>query len=261
MPRESEMLTFIRRTSPRSIRRRIQLAPVISLAMLTVFVPILGLGIHTAAPAGGPPIISWEVGVALWASVALLVPIYFFWIVRVRRAVVAYSAMTLAILPAAIALLDGSIRFSFALLGAGATTVISLGLLFGLGTLPLAVRTRRNQFAAAIKQGYLRRSLSQERATWDAQYDHDEALSTEWLRRPGCLVRLLPWIGPAIGMRLADVLGRSTANLIMVAGFIGIGYALTYFGLVKASVQLLEFRRMETELGRSIMLLDSDARD
>jgi hypothetical protein len=32
-----------------------------------------------------------------------------------------------------------------------------------------------------------------------------------------------------------------------------------YFGLVKLCVQLLEFRRMETELGRPIMLAEERA--
>jgi hypothetical protein len=72
-------------------------------------------------------------------------------------------------------------------------------------------------------------------------------------------MRLLPWIGPAIGMRLAATFGSSFANLIMVAGFVGGGYALVYFGLVKLCVQLLEFRRMETELGRPIKLAEERA--
>ena len=261
MPRESEFLTVMRWTNPRSIRRRIQYAPLISLAMLTVFVPLLRLVSNAAATEGGAPSINWGLGGSLWVIGVSLVPIYWFWVVKVKRAITVYTLLTIALFPPTLAMLHGALRLSLVMLGAEATVVITLGLLLGLGTLPLLVRTRRDQFKAAIKKGYLRRSLIADRATWDWQYDDDEAMSTEWLKRPGCLVRLLPWIGPAIGMRLADVLGRSTANLIMVAGFIGIGYALTYFGLVKASVQLLEFRRMETELGRSIMLLDSDARD
>ena len=259
MSRESEMLAVMRWASPRSLRRRIRLAPVISLAMLTVFGAMVGFGIYTAAPAEGPPIISWEVGVAFWLLVATFVPVYSLWVVRVRRAMAAYAALTLAFLPAGIVILDGAIRFSIALAGIGATTVIAIGLLLGVVTLPLIIRTRQLQFGAAIKQGHLRRSLDRERALWDAQFDHDKSLSAGWLRRPGCLIRILPWIGPAIGMSLADVLGRSTANLVMVVGFIGIGYAFVYSGLVQVSVHLREFRRMEKELGRPIMLAEEPA--
>jgi len=45
----------------------------------------------------------------------------------------------------------------------------------------------------------------------------------------------------------------------MVVGFIGIGYAFVYSGLVQVSVHLLEFRRMEKELGRPIMLAEEPA--
>ena len=259
MPRESEMLTFMRWTSPRSIRRRIQFAPLISLAALTIFVPLLGLGIYTAAPEEGPPIVSWSLGVALWALSVLLVPTYHYWAVKARRAITAYTLATLALFPAILAILDGALRFAYALLGPNAYMVSSLGFLLGLVTIPFVIGARRTQFRAAMGQGHLKRSLDIGRATWDAQYDNDEALSTEWLKRPGWLIRILPWIGPIIGMRLAATVGRSAANLIMVASFLGGGYALVYFGLVKASVQLLEFRRLEKELGRPILLAEEAA--
>jgi hypothetical protein len=227
--------------------------------MLSVFGAMVGFGISTAAPEEGPPIISWEVGVVCWLLVATFVPVYSLWVVRVRRAMAAYAALTLALLPAGIAILDGAIRFSIALAGMGATLVIATGLLISLGTLPLIIRARQLQFGAAVKQGHLRHSLDGERALWDSQFDHDKSLSVDWLRRPGCLIRLLPWIGPAIGMSLADVLGRNPADLIMVVGFIGIGYAFVFFGLVQLCVHLLEFRRMEKELGRPIMLAEEPA--
>jgi hypothetical protein len=251
----------MRWTNPRSIRRRIQYAPLISLTALTVFVPLLGLVNNAAATEAGPPSINWGLGGPLWVIGVFLVPIHWFWVGKVKRAITVYTLLTIALFPAALAILNGALSLSLVMLGADATMVIALGLLLGLGTLPLVVRTRRDQFKAAIKKGYLRRSLSADRATWDGQYDHDEAMSTDWLKRPGCFIRLLPWVGPIIGMRLADVFGRSTANVVMVAAFLFGGYTLVYFGLVKASVQLLEFRRMETELGRPIMLTEERAGD
>jgi hypothetical protein len=57
-------------------------------------------------------------------------------------------------------------------------------------------------------------------------------------------------------MRLAAVFGRGTANLIMLAAANSAGYALAYFGPVKVIVELLEFRRLENELGRPILLAE-----
>jgi hypothetical protein len=57
-------------------------------------------------------------------------------------------------------------------------------------------------------------------------------------------------------MRLADLFGMDTANLITVAIFVFGGYALVYFGLVQVIVQVLEFRKLEFELGRPIMLAE-----
>lgn len=261
MPRESEYLTVMRFSNPRSIRRRIERAPLISLGMLTVFVPLLGFLVYAAAPEAGPPIISWRLGVALWVFTLALVPIYFIIAGRIRSAILAYTLNWIALLPSGVAVLDGALRLSFAMLGPEPSIVIALGFLVGLATLPLAVRYRRTQQQAAMLEGHLSRSLDREHATWDAQYDHDADFSKDWLNRPGCFIRLLPWIGPVIGMRLADIFGRPTANLVMVAAFLSAGYVLTYFQLMRLAVDLLEFRRLERELGRPILLAEEPAAD
>ena len=255
-PRESELLAIARFTNPRSIRRRIKIAPLLSLAGLTIFVPLLGAINSAATPEMRPPAIIWRPGGDLWIAGVCLIPFCFFLAAKLKRAVLAYSLITLSLFPAVLAILAGALRLSTTFLGEPASVILAIGLLLGLCTLPLVVRYRRERHQAAIMKGHLRRSLDKDRATWDAQFDHDEAMSTEWLKRPGCLIRLLPWVGPAIGMRLADVFGRSTANLIMVAAFVFGGYGLVYFGLTQAIVQLLEFRRMELELGRPIMLAE-----
>jgi len=259
MPRESEFLTVMRVTSPRSIRRRIRIAPLLSAASLAIFVPLLGLIVDAVATERGGARHSWGVGLGLLAFALVLVPVYSIWVVKTRRAMTAYALILLGLLPGPLGILDGSARLCVAVLGANATLVIALGLVLGLSTLPFVVRARRTQFQAGISAGYLRRSLDPKRATWDAQYDKDDDMSKEWLTRPGCLIRLLPWVGPAIGMRIADVFGRSTANLVMVGAFLSGGYALVYFWIARAAVEMLEFRRMEKELGRPIMLAEEPA--
>jgi hypothetical protein len=244
----------MRISNPRSIRLRIKRAPLISLGMITIFVPFLGLLTNTAASEMGLPGVSWRLGAALWLITVALVPIYFLIAPRIRRAQLAYTLIWLVYIPSGVAMLDGALRLSLVMLGPGSTLVFALSFLVGLATLPLTVRYRRQQFRAAIAEGHLSRSFDREQATWDAQYDHDADLSKEWLTRPGCLIRLLPWIGPIIGMRLADTFGRSTANLIMVVGFLSLGYLFVYLGLTRLAVDLLEFRKLEKEVDSPILL-------
>jgi hypothetical protein len=247
----------MRFTNPRSIRRRIKFAPLISLAALTIFVPLLGAMNSAATQVPSPPAIVWRPGSDLWVLGVCLVPLYFLWVAKLKRAVVVYSLITVSLFPAALAILAGALRLSLTILGERSSVILALGLLLGLGTLPLVVRHRRERHQSALMEGHLRRSLDADRAMWDAQYDHDEAMSVQWLKRPGCLIRILPWVGPAIGMRLADIVGRRTTELIIVACFLFIGYAFALSGLVQAIVQLLEFRRLELELGRPIMLAEA----
>jgi hypothetical protein len=229
------------------------------LASLAIFVPLLGLIVDAVATERGGPRHNWVVGLTLLAFALVLVPVYSTWVVKTRRAITAYALILLGLLPGTLGILDGSLRLSLVVLGVDATLVVALGLSLGLSTLPFVIRSRRAQHQAAISSGYLRRSLDSKRATWDAQYDKDDDMSKEWLTRPGCLIRLLPWVGPAIGMRIADVFGRSTANLVMVGAFLSSGYVLVYFWFVRAAVEMLEFRRMEKELGRPILLAEEAA--
>jgi hypothetical protein len=55
------------------------------------------------------------------------------------------------------------------------------------------------------------------------------------------------------------MVGRSTADAIIAVGFLMVGYSMMYFGLLRAFVQFLEFRRMESELGNPIMLAEEPA--
>jgi hypothetical protein len=60
-------------------------------------------------------------------------------------------------------------------------------------------------------------------------------------------------------MFLDNIFGEATALRIFVYLFLLLGYAFTYLPVVGALVQLLEFRRMEKELGRPIVLAEEPA--
>lgn len=256
MSREPEMKRMVKWASPPSIRRRIRMAPLLAVAMLTIFMPLLGLAIHLASPQAEPSIFSWQFGTIMWLFSVLTTPIYLYAADRVERAMTAYLLVTLAMYPAALGLLAGALRLSFGILGAATTIVVGFGLLLGFATLPLVIRYQRRNYQKKLIVGHLQSSLIADSGRWNPEFDFADLDSKEWLSRPGCLLRTLPWIGPAIGIYLADIVGRSAANAFIAIGFLVLGYMMMYPGLTRASVQYLEFRRMERELGHKILLAE-----
>ncbi len=246
-------------TRPQSLRRRMKIAPVISAASLTVFVPFLGLAFHEVAPLDGPPVLGWKLGVGMWLASIALIPAYSIWATKVARARTAYALASLGILPFVIGTADGALRFGFGLLGPPMGLIVAAGLVLGLGTLPATIRTRRMRHSEALTRGHLRRALNKETSTWDPQYDNDDPLDRALMNRPGCLMRLLPWIGPAIGMSLDELFGRAAANRLMAYIAISLGYGFVYFWIAATGAQFLELRKIETELGRPIMLAEEPA--
>jgi hypothetical protein len=227
--------------------------------MLTVFVPMIGLILRDVSDGEGS-ILDWTTGVSLWLLAILFVPLYAIFAGRVRRAATAYVAMVLPLLPTGLALVDGGLRLSLTILGPRSTIVLAIGMVLGLATVPLLVRARRQWFQHALRIGHLSRSLDKATGTWDPRHDLEPIESSEVLSRPGCLLRLLPWIGPAIGMSLDNIFGQTSAARIFVYLAILLGYTFVYLPIAGALVQFLEFRRLEDELGRPIVLVDSDAR-
>jgi hypothetical protein len=238
---------------PRSIRGRIRRMPYISAGLLTVLGPILGLMLREISGGEGS-ILAWETGVVLWALSVLLIPAYAVLAGGVKRAATAEAVLALAILPTGLALLDGGFRLSARLLGTGSTLLIGLALLAGLVTLPFVVRNRGQWFRESLRQGPHRQSLDKATATWDSQFDLEVMESSKLLNRPGCLMRLLPWVGPGLGMLLDNIFGEAEALRIFVYVILLGGYLFIYLPMVALFVRVLELRRLEKELGRPIML-------
>ncbi len=235
---------------------RIKRAVLASAGLLTILVPTMSL---TGFVHDGGSIFDWRVGWAAWGIALLLIPILLLWAERITRALWAKLIVLLSIVPTAVASLHGGFLMAVRILGNSSTSMVAVGLLLGLATLPLTVRSRRKWHQMALKEGHLRSSLDRENAEWDPKNDYAQMASKDWVRRPGFLLRLLPWIGPAIGMSLADIFGRSTANVIMALVFIFLGYSLAYAVIGGALVQFLEFRQLERELGRPILLVEEAA--
>ena len=60
-------------------------------------------------------------------------------------------------------------------------------------------------------------------------------------------------------MALDNIFGEATALRIFVYLFLLLGYSLTYLPVVAVLMQYLEFRRLEKELGRPILLKEESA--
>jgi hypothetical protein len=253
-----EFKTVLKHGLPRSLARRLRRMSWISAAMLTIFGLMLAVTIRDVSGREGP-ITQWRVGTALWLVAVVEIPLLRALSRRVTRAITAYVALSAAILPSALALVDGSIRVAVQLFGAGSVLYLALSMLLGLATLPFLVRDRRRWFQKEMREGHLRRSLDRSTAVWDSQYDLDQIESSSALSRPGCLLRLIPWVGPAIGMTLYNLLGEATALRVLVSLLFLLGYGFTYLALGGGLVRFLEFRRLETELARPILLAQEPA--
>jgi hypothetical protein len=122
--------------------------------------------------------------------------------------------------------------------------------------MPVVVTRQRASFRESVEEGYLRSALNKQNATWSAEYDFAPSEQNPRISNPGCLLRLLPWIGPAIGLGMSDIIGIPTAELVMVLLFLVIGYGVLYIGVVGWISRALEFTRLEQELRRKITLID-----
>ena len=141
---------------PGSISGRLKWNAIVSAGLATVFLPMLGSLLGNVGYE--PPIRGWKSGVWLWACALLFVPLYLYLAPRIKRAMTAYLLAAAALLPSCLAILDGSLRLSFGLLGQTPAIVKSASCLLGLGTVPFAVHGRRRWFQEAL-QAYIALAL------------------------------------------------------------------------------------------------------
>ena len=242
-------------TLPRSLVKFHLRGPLLSFAGTTLLVPMLGAFEAAIRGEESYSVMEWRFGLWMWGLSLVLLGFYFAIRHRVNRAIIFYQLVTLAGAPLGAVILVGGLRGFSAHLGVEAARWLGAGLLIGLITLPWAVRARQIWFRAALETGHLSESLDRRKAQWDPRQDNRYVEEDPLITRPGCLMRLLPWIGPAIGASLSDVFGRATALSIGTLIFVSVGYALFYFNLRYLFTNMLELRRLERELGRPITLL------
>jgi|GEM_PF-6421731 len=242
-------------TLPRSLAKLLLRGPLASLGATTLLVPLLGAFVNVIKGEERFTFVDWRFGLWMWGlSLAILLVCYAVRD-RVTRATSYYILVALGALPTYALLFAGGFRAFQAHLGEEPAHRLEYGLLIGLLVLPWAVGARRSWFRRALEVGHLANSLDKRSGRWDPRQDNRNVEEDPRIARPGCLMRLLPWVGPAIGASLSDVFGQMTAIAMVAVLFLAMGYGLLVFSVVYAVASVLEFRRLERELGRPITLL------
>ena len=196
----------------------------------------------------------WRLGIGLWLSAAVLLVICLSVAGRISRPFSFYALEKGALLPGDLAMLVGGIRMMQVGFGPSYVGPFALGLVIGLVAMPLAVAFRAKWFRQAISEGHLSKALNIGEATWDPRFDADHVLKDPRLQRSGCLLSLLFWSGPALGLALSDIVGQAPA--LAIAGLLGA--SMGYVGLLAYGTDLavlfLELESMERRLNRRITL-------
>lgn len=203
----------------------------------------------------GKPLFGWKSGVSLvLLSLAFLISASI-WLPRIYHASTFYLYSGLIRFPTFVLLLSFGLSTIASLLPPISTMWMLVGLLLGVAIIPMATARRIKWISQSMRTGHLQKSFDKSRGTWNASFDMDHLLKDPKTMRPGFLWRLLFWIGPAIGMSLADIFGKLNALLIVGLGMTLIGYYLLVSIFTDMISRLLELRRMERELGKKIRLV------
>lgn len=242
-------------TLPRSVVKFHLRGPLLSFAGTTLLVPMFGALVSVIRGEERLVFGDWKFGLWMWGLSLAILAVYFAIRYSVQRAGTFYLLVAFAGVPMAAVILVGGFRAFSAHLGEEAARWLGAGLFIGLLTLPWAVRARQTWFQRALESGHLSDSLDKRTAKWDPRQDNRYVEDDPRIARPGCLMRVLPWVGPAIGASLSDVFGRATALTMVALLFVLMGYGLFYFKFRYVLTNTLEFRRLERELGRPITLL------
>ena len=236
---------------PRTARPRLARSALSSLALATILVPLIELA---TSETGALSSWWWRLGVGLWLAAAILLVICLSVATRISNPVHFYALEKGAFLAGGLVMLIGGVRLLHLGLGPSFVWAFALGLVIGLVALPLAIALRARWLRQAISQGHLSKALNIREATWDPRFDADHVLKDPRLQRSGCLLSLLFWAGPALGLALSDIVGQ--ANAIVIAGLLGA--SMGYVGLLAYGTDLavlsVELESMERRLNRRISL-------
>lgn len=202
----------------------------------------------------GGGLFQWRSGVAILLISFLNLITFPFWMTRIQTPVAFYVVKAYIRLPIFALMLVAGISFIDILLSPGSTRWIGLGLISGLLFFPFAFKRKTRWVEDSLENGYLKRCLNEKSWTWDAAHDMDHIRRDPKKMRPGFIWRLLFWIGPAIGMSLADIFGE--LNGLLIASLIGImtGY-LTMISILIDTIPIsLVILNLEEERGEKIQL-------
>jgi hypothetical protein len=217
-----------------------------------IFVPLLA-GLLSARRERA--FLEWGEGFLLWGISLMILVAFLITGRKFDRPSTYYLMERLPSLPMGIVLIDGGLRLIEAILGFQSMLIISAGLLLGLSTVPFRIKSQRQRLRQALEDGYLQESLDRDTFSWDPKFDNDRWVEDERMTNPGLLRRVLFWLGPAIGMALSDLIGRSSALVLAGACAIYGGYFVLGSGAELAMAHALELKAIEEQIGHSLHIM------
>ena len=194
-------------------------------------------------PARAVTLVMWPVGLAAYLTASLLLP-------RVKSAFVAQAALALTPIPLGVSLISAGAQVMMYLLGPEAiivmlTTIATISVL-----LWRTIRSRRILFYDLLRKRKYRQLLRNEEDSWSPRFEVEQSS----LGRIGCIGIGLSVSGPAIGMHLHRMIGRPSANIVMGIAVFFLGAVLLYGFGYQVGLYLVEMRRIESRIGRSLTL-------
>ena len=196
----------------------------------------------------------WSIGVLLlilasinWISSPL-------WVDRITTPGIFYLVNGYIRLPLYMIMLAWGISINALILPSTSTRWINLGLMVGLLFMPFVIMRKLKWIEESLEEGHLKKCLNKQTWTWDPAHDMDHIRKDPKKMRPGFFWRMLFWIGPAIGMSLADIFGRLNALLITSLLGVMLGY-LVLISIISDSISLsLVLFGLEKERGQRIKI-------
>lgn len=176
------------------------------------------------------------------------------WLGKIRSPKTFYLISVYLRLPMFAIILSAGISLAKILLPAGSACWIILGLIGGLFVLPLMIKRKMIWVEKSLISGHIKKCFNEKDWTWDASHDMDHIRKDPKKMRPGFIWRMLFWIGPAIGMSLANVFGELNALLIVSLLAIMTGYSAILSIFTHSLTISLVIFRLEKERGEMIQL-------
>ncbi len=171
----------------------------------------------------------------------------------VKKAVHFYLLGQVVLLPAGLGLMSIGLN-ALDLFG---SELVALPIIVSIGAGSIMVnsgiRRRRPQIEDAIrdKDPF---QLSGNRAVWDCTRDSLQGVRLSEMKDSSPAGRVFFWLGPAVGVITARILGSGPTSLLVGFVLLGLGYLVTVLKIEVAASYYLELKELERKTNRDLIL-------